>query len=72
MTNARLQLSEHAGKIARIHQSRDDVQLAACNITRIDAFHIEIFYVRAECVTEEVDHAGDDLQNYPLNLELRP
>jgi hypothetical protein len=46
------------------------MQLAACNITRIDAFHIEIFDVRAESITEQVDDAANDLQNYPLNLEL--
>ena len=72
MTDAGLQLSEHAGKIAGVNQTRDDVQLAACDITGIYAFHVEVLDVGAKCVAKQMDDACDDLKNYPLNFELRP
>jgi hypothetical protein len=55
VTNAGLQLSQHTSKIAGVYQTRDDVQFAARNITGIDALHVEILDVGAECVAEDVN-----------------
>ena len=46
------------------------MKLATCNVAWINAFYVEVLDVRAECITEQMDDAGNNLQNNPLHLEL--